>query len=258
LPSVSAIIMGRRQDFMVELVAHRGYAHCFPENTLVALEAAVVAGARYVEVDVQLTADRIPVLFHDHDCLRLCGVPGTIDERPYAAIRDLRASWPERFGNRFRGNPLASLEDLAAFLERHPDVTAFVEIKRQAVKRFGAKAVVEASYARLSPVLAQTVLISFSLGALKAARRYWPRIGFVTNRYRQFQAPRARSLAPEFHFCDEQGLPAHGMLAHPGCTLVVYEVDDAAYARDLGARGVALVETFQITELRSALGALGS
>ena len=241
---------------MVELVAHRGYAHRFPENTLAALEAAVAAGARYVEVDVQLTADRVPVLFHDHDCQRLCGVPGTIDERPYAAIGTLRASYPERFGDRFRGNPLASLEDLAAFLKRHPDITAFVELKRQAVKRFGTEAVVAATYAALRPVLAQTVLISFSLPALKVARRYWPRIGFVTKRYRQFLAQAVQALCPEYHFCDLEGLPTQGSLGHAKCVLVVYEVDDAACAQGLFARGVAMVETFAIAELRSALGAL--
>ncbi len=240
---------------MVELVAHRGYAHRYPENTLAALEAAVAAGARYVEVDVQLTSDRVPILFHDHDCLRLCGVPGTIDERPYAAIRTLGASWPERFGLRFQDNPLASLADLAAFLARHPQVTAFVEIKRQAVKRFGAKTVLAAAYSVLQPVLAQTVLISFSLPALRAARGLWPRIGVVTTRYRQFMNAGVQSLAPEYHFCDKDGLPARGPLGHEGSALVVYEVDDAAFARALALRGVAMVETFAIAELASALGA---
>lgn len=243
---------------MVELVAHRGYAHRYPENTLVALEAAVAAGARSVEVDVQLTSDRVPVLFHDHDCQRLCGVPGAIDERPYAAVRALSVSWPERFGTRFAGNPLASLADLAAFLARYPHVTAFVEIKRQAIKRFGAAVVLPATYALLQPVLAQTVLISFSLPALRVARGLWPRIGVVTRRYRQFESRSVQSLTPEYHFCDKDGLPARGPLGHEGSTLAVYEVDCAASARALALRGVALVETFAIAELAFALGAVVS
>ncbi|HUW98153.1 MAG TPA: glycerophosphodiester phosphodiesterase family protein [Acidiferrobacter sp.] len=241
---------------MVELIAHRGYAYRFPENTLVALEAAVAAGARYVEVDVQLTSDKVPILFHDHDCLRLCGVPGTVDERSYTAIRNLRAAWPARFGDLFRDNPLTSLAELAEFLARHPGVTAFVEIKRQAVKRFGAKAVVEASHATLRAVLSQTVAISYSLPALKVARKLFPRIGFVSDSYLPFQSRSVQALAPEFHFCDLKGLPPQGALARADRILAVYEVDDAACARDLGARGVGLVETFQIAELRSALAAL--
>jgi len=35
-----------------ELVAHRGYAFRYPENTLLAIKAAVDAGAKFVEFDV--------------------------------------------------------------------------------------------------------------------------------------------------------------------------------------------------------------
>ena len=45
-----------------ELVAHRGYPQHYPENTLIGIEAAITAGARFIDVDVQLSADRVPVL----------------------------------------------------------------------------------------------------------------------------------------------------------------------------------------------------
>jgi len=47
------------------LVAHRGWQRRYPENTLPAIKGALDAGARYIEVDVQLSADGVPVLFHD-------------------------------------------------------------------------------------------------------------------------------------------------------------------------------------------------
>jgi glycerophosphoryl diester phosphodiesterase len=47
-----------------ELIAHRGDTLHYPDNTRPAFEAALRAGATYVEIDVQLTADRVPVLFH--------------------------------------------------------------------------------------------------------------------------------------------------------------------------------------------------
>lgn len=242
---------------MFELVAHRGYAYRFPENTLVALEGAVAAGARYVEVDVQMTADHVPVLFHDRDCLRLCSAAGTIAERSYATVSTLSASWPDHFGERFAGNPVATVADLAGFLARHPDVTAFVEVKREAVRAFGERCVVDAVSAVLAPVSAQTVLISFSLSVLKAGRAFWPRIGIVTRHYCQFQARGVGRLAPEYHFCDQRGLPEQGGLAHPGCELAVYEVDDVSVARALAARGVGLIETFVVAEMLSALRARG-
>ena len=39
----------------LRLIAHRGYAARYPENTRESLAAAVEAGARYIEFDVQLT-----------------------------------------------------------------------------------------------------------------------------------------------------------------------------------------------------------
>ncbi|MHB1566100.1 MAG: glycerophosphodiester phosphodiesterase family protein [Acidiferrobacter sp.] len=239
---------------MIELVAHRGYAHRYPENTLLALDAAAAAGARYVEVDVQLSADGVPVLFHDHDCARLCGVPGAIDTRPFAAIRALSASERGRFGDAFVDNRIASVADLAEWLGCHPTVTAFVEIKRQAVARFGAAAVVEATWQALQAVLAQTVLISFSLPALAVGRRRWPAIGVVAAQFADLYRPAAQALASDYLFCDITGLPASGSLGSTA-PLVVYEVDDADTARALVARGVGLIETFAIVELTTALAA---
>ncbi|WP_276271676.1 glycerophosphodiester phosphodiesterase [Haloarcula litorea] len=47
------------------VVAHRGFAGQYPENTLAAMRGAAGAGADWVEVDVQPTADGDPVVFHD-------------------------------------------------------------------------------------------------------------------------------------------------------------------------------------------------
>ena len=54
--------------------AHRGLhdAHRV-ENSLAAVEAAVERGFG-VEVDLRLSADRVPVVFHDKDLARLCGL----------------------------------------------------------------------------------------------------------------------------------------------------------------------------------------
>ena len=62
-----------------ELIAHRGWAYRYPENTLPAIAGALGAGARYVEFDVQITADGVPVLFHDSTLDRTAGRPGCGD-----------------------------------------------------------------------------------------------------------------------------------------------------------------------------------
>jgi glycerophosphoryl diester phosphodiesterase len=53
--------------------AHRGlHGPGRPENTIAAFEAAVAAGFG-IELDVRLSADGLPVVFHDATLARLCG-----------------------------------------------------------------------------------------------------------------------------------------------------------------------------------------
>ncbi|TYC49407.1 glycerophosphodiester phosphodiesterase [Rhodobacterales bacterium] len=56
-------------------IAHRGASAHAPDNTLAAFEKAHELGADMWEVDIRLTADGVPVAFHDADLLRLSGDP---------------------------------------------------------------------------------------------------------------------------------------------------------------------------------------
>jgi len=49
----------------VTIIAHRGFARLFPENTLPAFQGAYDLGADGVELDVQLSSDGVPVVIHD-------------------------------------------------------------------------------------------------------------------------------------------------------------------------------------------------
>lgn len=60
------------------IFAHRGLTFqgnktIADENTLEAFELALAAGADYLESDIQVTKDHVPVLFHDGDLTRLVG-----------------------------------------------------------------------------------------------------------------------------------------------------------------------------------------
>ena len=63
---------------MAALVAHRGDAARFPENTVPALRGALDAGARWLECDVQLSRDRVPMLLHDGDLARTFDDPRSV------------------------------------------------------------------------------------------------------------------------------------------------------------------------------------
>lgn len=75
--------------------AHRGlHGPGVPENSLAAFEAAIAAGAG-IECDLRLTADGVPIVFHDRDALRLCGDPQVCSETIWADLSQLRLSGTE-------------------------------------------------------------------------------------------------------------------------------------------------------------------
>lgn len=232
------------------LVAHRGYPSRYPENTLVGIEAALRAGASRLEVDVQLTADGEPVLFHDRDLRRVCAVPGAMHELALADVRRLRASEPGRFGTAFRDVPVATLAELGALLEDWPETETFVEIKRVSVERFGAETAAAAVAGRLAGVLDRCVVISFVADALRAARgRGCRRVGLIVDSWRETSSPETSALAPEDVLCNVRKLPWRGGLAVAGARVAVYDVVDPARAERLFRRGADLVETFAIGEM---------
>jgi len=243
-----------------ELVAHRGYALRYPENTLAACAAAFEAGARNIEVDVQISADGTPFLCHDATLERVCGRPVSLADLTDAEVAELCASEPERLGATFAREPVASLEAFCDLLGRSPDARrAFIEVKPVAVDRHGARATLRAVLERLEPVRERCILISFSAELLTAARgERGLELGLILADWGQLESDDARRLAPEYTFCDHRKLPPAGSFERPGTRFAVYEVVDARQALDLAARGADFVETFAIVEMIAAFARMGA
>jgi glycerophosphoryl diester phosphodiesterase len=74
------------------VVAHRGASSSEPENTLVAFEAAVRAGADVVELDVRLTADGVPVVLHDADVSATTDGTGFVHAMTLGQLKQLDAA----------------------------------------------------------------------------------------------------------------------------------------------------------------------
>lgn len=84
-------MMGRPDytPLMDHYYAHRGLHDNktdAPENSMKAFQKAVDAGYG-IELDVQLTKDRIPVVFHDESLKRVCGVDGNVRDYTYEELQ---------------------------------------------------------------------------------------------------------------------------------------------------------------------------
>lgn len=70
------------------MLAHRGLAVDAPENTMLAFELAVRAGADYVETDVHVSADGVAVIAHDPTLKRVA--IGRVDRVADLSAQELR------------------------------------------------------------------------------------------------------------------------------------------------------------------------
>jgi len=239
---------------LIHLVAHRGNARDFPENTLPAFESALELGLRFLELDVQLSADGVPVVMHDHDLTRTAGRPGSVFDLRASDLAQIDACEPSRFGERFRGTRVPLLTDVLALVEHRPEVMLFVEIKRASLQRFGHDQVVARVVKTLQPARGQCVVISFDLAAVHRARELGGvPIGWVLSAYDQHARLKFEALQPEFLFCDHELLPPQGTLWRGPWRWVIYEVDDLGLAQALGARGADYIETMAVQPMSEAM-----
>ena len=77
-------------------IGHRGAAGHAPENTLAAVEKGVALGSDYVEIDVQVTADRQLVVMHDKRVDRTTNGHGRVSDLSLPELRALDAGQGER------------------------------------------------------------------------------------------------------------------------------------------------------------------
>ena len=235
------------------LVARRGYTAHYPENTLLAIEAAVNAGAEFIEFDVLMSADQVPVLFHDRDLQRMCGKQGAVHDYTLAELKTFPVSEFHRFGYKYINNRITTLAETAEYLAGQPHVTAFVEIKRQALQQHGVDIVMERVLQEVKPFLQQAVIISYDIEALLALRKKSAvPIAAVFDNWRERKQSLIKQLAPEYLFTDINQLPRFGKLKHLSAQLAVYECIDPQQALDVHKRGIEFVETFAIGEMLQA------
>ena len=74
-----------------KLIGHRGVKDLCPENTLVSISRAFEIGLNFVEIDVKISKDRVPILLHDDTLDRTTNGSGLAIDYDYEKIKKLDA-----------------------------------------------------------------------------------------------------------------------------------------------------------------------
>ncbi len=114
------------------VIGHRGNRAHAPENTIESFAQAVAAGADALEFDVRVSADGIPVVFHDPHVRRTTDGAGDIARMTFSELRALDAGarftpdGGKSFPYRGKGHRIPSLDEV---LEAFPSIPVLIEIK---------------------------------------------------------------------------------------------------------------------------------
>lgn len=225
-----------------KIIGHRGARTNAPENTLAGLRRAHQEGATWVEFDVKLTKDGIPILIHDETLERTTNGRGAVRDLPLAAIKLVDAGCPAVFGDRFKGERIPTLEEsLALLLEFGMGFN--IEIKPCPGLERETSRVALALVQRVWPAQAPTpVVSSFKRASLEAAREAAPDMprGYLAEQLEPGWQDVARALGcatihPGFkHLTAAQVQEAHAA----GWPILAWTVNDAARAVELHGWGV--------------------
>jgi glycerophosphoryl diester phosphodiesterase len=219
--------------------AHRGASALAPENTLAAFEEAWRLGCEWVETDLRLTADDVPILLHDETLERTTGAAGPAGRMTLEAIRRLDAgSW---FGARFRGERIPTLDEALEWSRDRCCLNLEVKEKNRTAR------LVEAVAGRIREhrALDRVLCSSFRPDDLRRLRGAMPRAGLgwlvskTTQGLRRLDAEvDLAALHPKDSLATRRLLRRCGRMGLAAHVWVVNRPDRLRELEELGADGV--------------------
>lgn len=157
----------------VLVIAHRGGAGLWPENTLYAFRQAAALGVDVLEMDVQITRDGEIVVLHDSTVDRTTNGTGAVGDLTLTELRRLDAgyTWTADDGQSFpyRGRGL-TVPTLAEVFTALPNVPMNIEIKPSGPAVAGRLAQLVRDHGMAGRVL----IASFDRDVMREFRRLCP------------------------------------------------------------------------------------
>jgi len=225
------------------VIGHRGAAGYAPENTLASVQYAAELGVKWVEVDVKITADEVPVLFHDNRLERTTDGTGYLARKSLAELKVLDAgAW---FGQPFVGQRIPTLAEVVGELERFA-LGLNLELKPSPGQDEQTGRITAEVFQTLWPArLPAPVISSFKPLALDAFSKVAPCMSraLLVHKVPDDWSEKAHSLGVSAFHCDSRYLKHHHVtsLREGGLAVRCFTVNEGRKASRLFSWGVAAV-----------------
>jgi glycerophosphoryl diester phosphodiesterase len=224
------------------VIGHRGAAARAPENTLAGFREAKRLGCAWVEFDVRLTGDGVPVVCHDSGLRRTTDGHGVIARLPLAMVQAYDAG--RHVDPRFADERVPTLDEVLT-LATELELGVNVEIKADRGLAAATAAAVAESLKRFAGRLRGVLVSSFIIEALEAFHPLMPEIpsGILLGRLPANWHALAGRLGCATINVAQQRLTAQRVarLSAAGYPVLAYTVNDPARARILYEWGVTSV-----------------
>jgi glycerophosphoryl diester phosphodiesterase len=232
------------------LVAHRGDMTQYIENTLPAIAAAVDLGIQWIEIDIQLSKDLLPMVVHDDELVRLASRHDYVSNMYSTELQDVAVTVS---ADKQSTGSIPSLLQVVELLNQTPQVTLFVEIKKESISIFGIQDVMQAVAKVLHKAKFKIVLISFLYDVVMQAKNHYQlQTGWVFTHAGQVNGQHMQALQPEFVFCDTNKIAQISDFEDYAWQWVLYDVTDPEEAYQLMQADNVMIETGDIHALMRA------
>ncbi len=231
--------------FTPPIIAHRGASGSAPENTLAAFRLAREQGAGWIELDVKLTYDGVPIIMHDDTLDRTTNGKGNVADAMWAEVQTLDAgSWIDP---RYKGERVPQLAEVLR-LAIDLDLQVNMELKPCPGRAKATAMVAMIEAVKIWPQEKMPPLISsFDEETLAVAAQLhpeWPR-SFAFEEWRDDWREKAakfdaRALTVNADLLTPERMP---LLVQSGLAILPYTVNDPLRANELLRGGASAVFT---------------
>jgi glycerophosphoryl diester phosphodiesterase len=236
-----------------ELIADRGNVDEFPENSFVGVRSALALGALAVRIDIQLSADGIPMLAHDIGLLRTTGNDQSVLNLAAETLTETCVGEPARFGDLFADVGMPRLNDVLPLLDEYPDATYFIDLQHASIAHFGHEQVVQALIDSCRRYRQRVVVLSTDLPSIYRARQaHGFRIGWRVEQLDSHTRLKYQALLPEFIVCEVGALAESSRLQRGPWSWIATDVIDVDQLRRAETQGFGYVATLAWRTLRAA------